>query len=233
MKKLTSLMVLGALAAVCSLEMAARASTIDLLSAPYSTTGIAYSAAMGNTLKVGNLLFSNFSLPVGFNPGITIYGENTVPGEPGLTFVGGWAANPGTSIDTIFSFDVAALGGGSVLADDYLSVTGGISGTGQWDVAETVTPTTPPGNLLTFQVKSADLVGGVASATAVFAPEATLHISKDIFLSAGAGTDSRAFISDVTQGFSTVPVPAAAWMGLSTLGGLGVLGIFRKRARRA
>jgi hypothetical protein len=232
------MLALGALAAVCGLGVgSAKATVFNLLVSPTTLDQLLVS---GNSATVGSLTFvftpgSYLTTGTGVFTGptsaasISVSAFTSVPGEPGVQFVStpGWSAGgtgPG-SVDTKFSFSVTS--GIGPITDDYLSTAGGATAVSSWFVDETVT--TPAGATLTNFLVNSPPLNGTVVATALFSPgQTTLNIAKDINLSATSGFAS---ISDVAQGFS-VPVPAAALSGMSLLGGLGVLGAFRK-VRRA
>ena len=242
MRNIRSLLVLRAVAAVCGLGMSARASTIDLL-APANSAGVPLSSLLGgNIATVGNLSFTNFGLVTQNNGApnasqIMVQAFTAVVGEPGITFSFNWTTSgittsPTNTMDTGIQFNVSA-GGAPIITDDYLAVSGGATASSQWTVNESVTPSYGgvAGTLQNILLNSNNVLSGTQLATATFAPATSLFVNKDIQLWT-INSGGVANISHVSQGFSTtVPVPAAAWTGLSTLGGLAVLGLMRKRAR--
>ena len=213
---------------------AARATTIDLTA---GSTTLDVLLTSGNDATVGNLVFTfdptTFSsVATGGSAAptaaqIIVSAFTSVPGEPGLLFQANWnVAGTNQTVDTRFDFTVTTLDG-SGINDDYLSTTGSALFSSSWAVSEQVTNAAGA----TLANIDQNLVAGSPVTTlvsvATFAPESILKIHKDISLSSNNDT-GVAHISDVSQGFS-VPVPAAAWMGLSTLGGLGVMSLLRKR----
>jgi hypothetical protein len=229
----------AAVAAAVLYAGSARAATIDLDTTPSVT--MAQALVPGTVLQVGNLLFSNFfyANTNSVNPSLITIGENVSnPGEPGLEFASAvWSvANIGgveQTQDTNFTFNVTTVGGLPVIEDDLLTTTGGATPNGSWTVLEGVSG--PTLSLVNKEVTNPAPGLQIGSATFTFAPQTSLTISKDIALDSGTLTGGTASISDITQGFSTVavPLPDAAWMGLSTLLGAGCIGAIRKRLRMA
>jgi hypothetical protein len=239
------MLVAAAVSAVLAGAGSAHAATFDLVSG--GPVHLDQLLIAGNSATVGNLQFtftpasflSSVLGGVGGAPSasnILVSAFTSVPGEPGITFTAGWTAGDGLGhageVDTKFSFQVSTLNG-VLINDDYLSTTGSTTDSSRWDVAETVS--TSGGTLANFAVTSLpNSVGQTVTATATFAPTSVLTVSKDIHLQSpapGGTVNGVAFISDVSQGFSTptVPVPAAAWAGFSMLGGLGLFGVARRR----
>ena len=239
MRKITSLMVLSAVAAVCGWGMSARASNYNL--SVVGAEPLSLFLGTGNTASVGNLLFTF----TGFASGNT--GGNVAPtsaqiavnawnfpatspaGEPGIVFTSGlWSAPNVGYVDSVINFTVTTTDG-SLITDDYLTAAGSAPANSQWKVDETVSPLSVGGTLGIIDVNN---ISGNTTSTATFLPQTGLTIQKDInVLNSGIVGQGTPSITDVEQGFSTVPVPAAAWTGLSTLAGLGVMGLLRKRAR--
>jgi len=234
------MLVAAALSVALAGAGSAHAATTNLLSGP---TTLDVLLTPGNNATVGNLLFtfipgSFLSTVTGFGNAptasqITVSALTSVPGEPGITFTSNWSAGNGAGVggiaDTKFGFTVTTLNGIGI-NDDYLATTGSATASSTWDVAETVTQGNGGATLANFQVNAPPVPGSATvQATATFPVQSTLTVNKDINLNATTG---RAFISDVSQGFSSppsVPVPAAAYAGLSMLGGLGLFGAARRR----
>jgi hypothetical protein len=232
------MLVAAAIAAAFASAGPAHAATFNLLS---GSTTLDQLLIAGNDATVGNLKFtftpgSFFSTLIGsgFAPTanqITVAAFTSVPGEPGITFISTWSAGSGNGVlgivDTKFQFTVTTLDGIGI-NDDYLATTGSATASSQWDVAESVTQGNGGATLANFQVNSPPTPGAATVvALATFPLQQSLTVNKDINLNATTG---RAFISDVSQGFSSpVPLPAAAWAGFSMLGGLGFFGVVRRR----
>jgi hypothetical protein len=237
------MLVLGALAAVCSLSAgSAKATVFNLVtggSVPLSTLLIS-----GNSAVVGDLsfvfdpgFFSSTSTGGSLAPTaaqISVAAFNFPPvspvGEPGIQFQATWNASNGGTIDTKIGFTVTTLDG-SKITDDYLATTGNATTSSEWTVGEQVTNFVGASLLNQDVSLTGQPVTTTLSALGTFAPQSALIVHKDISLTSDSANSGTAFISDVSQGFS-VPVPAAALSGMSVLGGLGLLGAFRK-ARRA
>jgi hypothetical protein len=183
---------------------------------------------------VGNLDFSDFS----FTPGGTILDPDssvgvsliTTPGDEGFTFNPGilLAAPPdaaNTSQDVELDFQVTALKG--AIDDLTLVFNGTVSGTGQTAVSETETGATCPTTCSLLVTNPPNNLGPVE---AIFTtPVTTLHVTKDIGATTGAGPGT-AQISAVTNQFSQVPEDRlVALLGVILLVGLG----FIRRSRRS
>jgi len=141
------------------------------------------------------------------------------PAETGISFSGGFFAAPGNTADYSITYKVTVNPGGAPITDAYLAGTGGtVGGTGFIDVSETIR------TLDLAQVAHLDaFVPGSFVATASFAPETTLLITKDIFIFGGS---KGATISIIDQAYSTTAIPEPTSMALL---GIGLSGLFTLR----
>jgi len=182
---------------------------------------------------IGNLDFSNFSFTAGgtiqepaSNVGVSII---TTPGNEGFTFNPAIvlatppnAAN--TTEDIELDFTLTALPG-TAIDDLGISFNGTVSGTGQTSFSETETGATWAGcgspTTCTFAVTNPPVNLGPLEEV-FLTPVTTLHITKDIGSSTGAGPGTVS-ISQVTNQFSNVPEPRlVSFLAICLLAGLGI-----------
>jgi hypothetical protein len=178
----------------------------------------------GSTAVVGDLTFSDFGYSTSTPPPtaaqVTVkpffLPPSGTPVDTGISFSGGFFAPPGGTADYTITYEVTS--NGAPITDAYLGITGGNNGgTGYVDVGESIT------TLLGAPVATLDaFVPGIGIATATFAPETTLLVTKDIFIYGGS---LGATVSVINQGYSTA-IPEPTSMALL---GIGLSGLFTLR----
>jgi len=200
-------------------------------------------AARQGTIQVGDKLFSNFTYSgTGQMPSdVNVIGITDTAGNYGIRFQGGFSdAVGGGASDALITYTVTVLDPNFVITDAHMAsniaVIGAVDPLANGTITETfvaVVPPTPSLNAVfvtNFNFNnilvqpSADYVWGIPGYTVI-------NVSKDIKLDAGTQGIGSVDLSFVDQTFSqtAVPVPAAAWTGISMLAGLGAIGAFRKR----
>jgi hypothetical protein len=188
----------------------------------------------GNFAILGNLRFSNFTYvtaPLGSPPpdsAVTVSNFTSVPGEPGITFSGAFAAAATQTVDYKLSFMVTTTDG-TQLTDAYLALGGFVNfgGTGSVSIGETITNLS--GTVISkvpFQISTPNQT---SDTTSLLPPASTILVTKDILITGGS---NGAAFSFVNQGFSSAAVPEPASL---VLVGIGVGGLFsiRRFLRRA
>jgi hypothetical protein len=195
----------------------------------------------GFSCTIQDQTYSNFgytgtSNPPGFQIPAGSVGVTPIntPGNPGLQFSAGWLASTATGImeqDSLFQFTVNST---TPITDLTLAI-GGASfiGTGEVIVAETaclgaLLPACTGGQLITLTVFD-DSQGQQLVDTANFAGVTEISVSKD--LTVAAGTNGEATVSVLTDQFSegTQTVPEPGTLSMFALGGLGLLGVARRK----
>jgi len=213
----------------------------------------------GGSITVGDKIFSNFSysfnvgtaanalLPGGINVN-PLNPPNSPPAvvnEIGIQFQGGFTASANSLSDFLIGYTVsivpASAGTFRITDADMVSnIDPSGTGIGFGKITETFTALVPPTPPILTQVTNFNFAPSGPNQptghTDFPSPGYTsIAVAKDIVLNNTGGTGAVA-LSFVDQQYSqtqTVPVPAAAWMGMSTLAGLGGLGVLRRRARKA
>jgi len=207
-------------------------------------------------IQVGDKLFDEFVVtPSGtataVSPGadaIVVTGNQTLPGDYGLRFNGGWGAGGGQEADTTIKFRVSIiepfLSQGWVIEDNELWITAkGVSQTlngGIVSISEDVYltdpadgPVDPIANKHVFYAtptdqKLSDHAYFMQGGQPVVATE--IWVVKDVYVSGGLGETGVAHLSEFYQSFSQVPEPATVVVLL--VGGAGLLFSRHRRRRR-
>lgn len=195
----------------------------------------------GGTIQQGDKLFWGFTYSkTGQMPtdaGVNIEGIGTGVGTDyyGIRITGGFSDLAGDSLasDAFLTYNVTVLDPSYRITDVHMFANLAGVGSGTGSVTETFVEHpdlpghTPSSGLFVFDLNNTSFnvndnyVWGLPGDT-------TLHVTKDIMLNVDTGLVT---LSQVDQRFSqtAVPLPAAAWGGLSMLGGLGLFGAIRRR----
>jgi len=231
-------LIAAAIAGVMFTGSAAQANTVLVPAVSLSSL-----LTTGASITVGDKTFSNFTysatgnMPTAAN--VNVIGIRSDIGNLGIEFQGAFQDLPdanNAASDALINYRVTVNDPNFRITDAHLdsniaSISAGGSGTITEDFTALI-PTTPP--LLSFNTNfDFTTVGGTRkiSDTYIFgAGYTSIAVRKDILLTAGTGGNVN--LSSVDQTFSqtpVVPLPAAAWAGLSMLGGLGFFGAVRRR----
>jgi len=237
-----AILILAALTALTSLAPAAPVCVNGNTLQSYITNN----ATLANACQVGDKVFWGFAYSSSVSGGgvaptasqITITGDPSNPGEPGLIFASGlWVVSGSASfatnllVDSSINFNVATASGLPLIADASLSFAGHTSftGFGVAGIGESVTPNGQSSFGLTVDTSA----GLFADVHQFFPPVSSLAVSKDLFVivpASGSATPNTgsAQITQFREGFSVsgVPEPADALLIGS---GLLALGLFRRR----
>jgi hypothetical protein len=207
--------------------------------------------ASNGTVVSGDKIFSNFNYTSTANSsmpsaaGVTVT-ATSLNGNVGILFTGNFSAINGEHDDASIFYTVTiapAFQSTFKITDIHLDTdiqsVGVNGGTSTGTITETITGSVPPGAAGQF-AQNFNIVGNTnrqISSPPFTLPGSgytSLTIEKDIALSAAVGnTETVSIISQTFSQTSSVPVPAAAWMGMSTLAGMGGLGVLRRRSRKA
>lgn len=193
------------------------------------------------SITVGDKTFSNFTYtPTGDMPtaaNVNVAGILSNIGNLGIEFIGGFTDRVGGGAsDAFITYRVTVNDPTMRITDGHLDSnldSGGSVGTGK--VTEkffAVTPSTPTiGSFTTNFTANNNSISQVNDAYVWGLPGYTvIDVTKDILIDTTSGV--AVTMSSVDQTFSqtpVVPLPAAAWAGLSMLGGLGFFGAVRRR----
>jgi len=254
MQKFSSRVPIGFIAAIAACVVAAgsslQAATVTLVPGGTGVTLDTLIGPNGNSVQVGDKLFSNFTYtptPSGSTPsaaGVTVTGLGTGVGTDylGIRFAGGFFDAPGGGgTDYLIGYRVTVLDPSMAISDAHLAsnlIVNGIlpNPAAFGTINETFTAVTPPTPSLagvfnenfTFN-NSPNLLSDSLVFSGLYK---SIDVQKDIFLNAGETGNVTVGLSFVDQRFSqtpVVPLPAAAWAGFSMLGGLGFFGAVRRR----
>jgi len=188
----------------------------------------------GYVCDIGNLQFSNFDYSVTATPPtvpIPPTAVNAIPqtttGDQGFDFQGGWSGNQDVSI----SFTVTALTG--FIDDVNIDLIGAnTTGTGEINYLEQFCEVSGPKTCSIYtDTPTGPLTTSINLATQsnLGAPQTSLNITKDVFLT--TGSNGTAFISKFGNTYTnTVPEPRAVSILLS-LGLFAVVVFMKKRSQ--
>jgi hypothetical protein len=188
--------------------------------------------------QVGDKLFYGFTYsPTSFPDTVVapqgtqvfVNGDPSNPNEPGLIFSSsGWTLTGASLASVIFidatiTFSISTVDGRPLIVDSSLSFDQQVTGLGQTQVGETVTPQGQSSFNLT--VTSAGPFSDVGS----FPGVSTVSVSKDLLvrIPKGADSTSTATITSFREGFSETPEPTNFVLMGSSL--LGVALLLRRR----
>ena len=134
------------------------------------------------------------------------------------------------SQDLTLSYTVAVAPGGALIKDASLSFVGGVLGVSPYASVQIIENvyTSNGGTLLAQLVVGQSGPTDIVSATANFAPQSSIYVVKDIGVNGDGVAGGSAFVSQLTDRYSEVPVPAS--LLLFGPGLLGLVGI-RKRLK--
>jgi hypothetical protein len=136
-------------------------------------------------------------------------------GEDGFVFNASWAATAGQSEDALITYTVT----GSIVDALELTGVGGVDGNGSLFLDETSNP-----SLIDLHINGP----AVGPVTQTFNPVSTLTVTKDLGVNGNSTGTAR--ISDIANGWSTVPEPST--LGFLFVGSLGLLGFTRRRQKK-
>jgi hypothetical protein len=184
----------------------------------------------GGTITSGDLIFSDFAdITQTLDTAVPLSDITVSAIDNGIRFqTSDWSlSGAGFSYDLAFSFDVSTTDG-SRITGNALSITGGYSGSGQSQIAETINS---PSHV-TLATEYAYLNQGNTGSdqtydSATFTGQTSLLVGKDLSIFTGTGEITPSiFVSHFDQTFTTVPEPAT--MALAALGGASLM-FFRRR----
>jgi hypothetical protein len=181
----------------------------------------------GESLVVGNLLFSNFSVSGSLPLTDLNITPLTVFGVSGIEFgmpLGVAAVNTSNVVaeDEQINYSVTTLSGAPLIEDAELSQVGGIGGNGAGAISELIIGS---GGTLGELQTGDNVFTNVPTDTVTFAPQSALFLEKDILVAANCSGSAN--ITETAQLFSEIPEPSA--LALCFTGLVGVCFFFRRR----
>jgi hypothetical protein len=207
--------------------------TLSIHAAPPTTLA---DLQAGGTITSGDLTFSDFA-------NISQVGDLAVPlsdiyvlaiinnGNYGIRFQSADWSLSGASLnyDLAFNFDVTTTDG-SLITGNALQVTGGYTGAGQSQIAETINSPSE----VTLANEYVYLNQGYTGVdhtydSATFTGQTSLLVNKDFSMTTGPDPLAGIFVSHFDQTFSTAAVPEPTTLALAGLGGLGMFWQLRRR----
>jgi len=214
-----------------------------LASSAYATPAACVTDTLSNYLTLPGASCTINSLTFTFDPNTayTTSGTNLMPANQitvhpdmtpfneGFTFNAPWhLTGPDLSMDSLIRFSVS----GPDITDLELQFDGGFTGTGSTNVVENFClggPLSGCPAAFSGQIKVTNPPQGFSDHV-FFAAASSVSVSKDIMLATGARGEilPTAFISDVTNNYSSAPEPLSfVLLGTGLLG----LGLLRKRIK--
>lgn len=215
-----------AVAFTCALPILSAPSSRAQIFFPSTLTSMAVLTNSGETLLVGDKLFSNFGIS-GYNASnISVEGIEEDGGDYGIQFQGGFIATNNSLMDVHLTYQVNVEDSGSLISGANLSFNGAVVGPGG-GLAEVVESVYTNTGYLYGQmvVSTTETMSQLSTNMVISPPQPQLNIDKDV--EDIALTLSYASISTINQSFAQVPEPSTI-----ILVGMGLLGVWGLRRRR-